>query len=60
MSLFYSFTALQGNQMIRKKNAHFFKKYPKQSLSQKSQNIYYEAKFDSQKHLHQTTFETLK
>ncbi len=59
MSLFYSFTADQGDQMIRK-NAHFFKEYPKQSPSQKSQNIYYEAEFESPKHLHQTTFETLK
>jgi hypothetical protein len=36
-----------------------FKKLPKQTPSQKGQNIYNKASFERPKHLYQTTFETL-
>jgi hypothetical protein len=41
---------------FEKKIAQFFKKSP----SQKGQNINNKAQFEWPKHLHQTTFETLK
>jgi hypothetical protein len=54
------FGRAQGDQKIRKKIAKFFKKSPKSCQVKKGQNIYNKALFESPKHLHQTTFETLK
>jgi hypothetical protein len=52
-------TADQGDQKVRK-NCPIFRKVAQKSPSQKRQNIYNKAQFESPKHLHQTTFETLK
>jgi hypothetical protein len=49
----------QGDQKIRKKSPNFSKNSPKSCQVKKSQNIYNKAQFESPKHLHQTTFETL-
>jgi hypothetical protein len=47
--------------MVRKKIAQFIKKSSPKSLQvKKGQNIYNKAQFESPKHHHQTTFETLK
>jgi hypothetical protein len=54
---FLDFCERQCDQLIRSKMPNFWKKQPKQLLSQ---NIYIKAKFLSPKHQHQTTFETLK
>ena len=51
----------QGDQMIRKKICQIFKRIAqKVAKSKKGQNIYNKAQFESPKHLHQTTFKTLK
>jgi hypothetical protein len=54
------FGRAQGDHKIRKKIAKFFKKAQKVAKSKKGQNIYNKAQFERPKHLHQTTFETLK
>jgi len=44
-----------------KRNSPIFQKVaPKSLQGKKGQNIYNKAEFESPKHLHQTTFETLK
>ncbi len=50
----------QGGQKIWKKSPNFSKSSPKSLQVKKGQNIYNKAQFESQKHLHQTTFETSK
>jgi hypothetical protein len=45
---------------FEKKIDPIIQKVAKTPSKQKSQNIYIEAQFESPKHLHQTTFETLK
>jgi hypothetical protein len=45
---------------LEKKLPNFSKNSPKSHQVKKGQNIYNKAQFESQKHLHQTTFETLK
>ncbi len=50
----------QCDHKIDKKLPNFWEKWPKQSLSQKRQNIYIKAQLESPKDLHQTTFETFK
>ncbi len=50
----------QGDQKVRKKSPNFSKSRPKSLQVNKGQNIYNKAQFESPKHLHQTTFETLK
>jgi hypothetical protein len=52
----------QGDRRFGKKIAQFFKKVA-QTVSKprpKGQNIFNKSQFESPKHLHQTTFETLK
>jgi len=46
--------------MIGKKLPNFSKNSPKSCQVKKGQNIYNKAQFENPKHLHQTTFETLK
>jgi hypothetical protein len=46
--------------MVEKNLTSFSKNSPKKWPSQKGQNIYNKAQFESPKHLHQTTFKTLK
>ncbi len=48
------------HQKVRKNFAQFFKNSPKSLQVKKGQNIYNKARFESPKHLHQTTFEILK
>jgi hypothetical protein len=50
----------QGDQKIRKKLPNFSKNSPKSRQVKKGQNMYNNAQFESQKHLHQTTFKTLE
>jgi hypothetical protein len=51
----------QGDQMIRKKNRQIFQRLAqKVAKSKKGQIIYNEGQFENPKHLHQTTFDTLK
>ncbi len=50
----------QVTRRLEKKLAKFFKEEPKKLPSQKSQNINNKAQFENPKHLHQTTFKTLK
>ncbi len=51
----------QSDQMIRKKICQIFKRIAqKVAKSKKAKNIYNRAHFENQKHLHQTTFKTLK
>jgi len=56
----WKFTAIQSDQTIRKKYAKFSKNYPKSRQVKKGQNIYNKAQLKNPKHLHQTTFKTLK
>jgi hypothetical protein len=52
---------VQGDQKVRKNNLPNFSKSSPESLQvKKGQNVYYKAQFESPKHQHQTTFETLK
>ncbi len=50
----------QCDHKIDKKLPNFWEKWPKQSLRQKTQNAYIKAQIESQKHLHQSTFENFK
>ena len=51
----------QCDQTIRKKDCQIFQRIAqKVAKSKKGQNIYNKAQFENPKHLHQTTFETLK
>jgi hypothetical protein len=45
---------------LEKKLPNFSKNSPKSHQVKKGQNIYNKAQFKSPKHLHQTTFKTLK
>jgi hypothetical protein len=45
---------------LEKKLPNFSKNSPKVTKSKKAQNIYNKAQFENPKHLHQTTFKTLK
>jgi hypothetical protein len=52
---------MQSDQTIRKKKMpKFSKNSPKSLQVKKGQNIYNKAQFENPKHLHQTTFKTLK
>ncbi len=46
--------------MTKKIHQIFQRRVPKVTKSKKGQNIYNKAQFESPKHLHQSTFETLK
>jgi len=50
----------QGDQKIIKKLPNFSKNSLKSCQVKKGQNIYNKAQLKNPKHLHQTTFETLK
>ncbi len=51
----------QSDQMMRKKIRQIFQRIAqKVAKSKKGKNIYKKAQFENPKHLHQTTFKTLK
>jgi hypothetical protein len=51
---------LQSDQTLEKNLPKIWKKVAKTITKPKKQNTYIKALFESPKHLHQTTFETLK
>ncbi len=53
-------TGKQSDQMIRKKSPNFSKNSPKSCQVKKGPNIYNKVPIENPKHLHQTTYKTLK